>query len=83
MVTSRIMEGDLVIAIYNDGVGMEKEALRRLTDSLEESSNPENKLGLYNIHRRIHLMYGPDYGLEIRSEMESGTVVKIRLPVHR
>ena len=83
MVTSRIREGNLIIAIYNDGVGMEEDELKRLSDSLNEQNNLENKLGLYNIHRRIHLMYGPSYGLEIRSEKENGTVVKICLPVHR
>ena len=33
-----------------------------------------------NVHRRIQLTFGREYGLTILSEPDDGTVVRIRLP---
>ena len=37
-------------------------------------------IGLRNVHRRIQLTFGREYGLTILSEPDDGTVVRIRLP---
>ena len=36
--------------------------------------------GIKNVHQRIQLYFGKEYGLTIQSEVEQGTVVEIRLP---
>ena len=37
-------------------------------------------IGLRNTNRRIHLLYGEEYGLTIESEVEERTCVTITLP---
>lgn len=37
-------------------------------------------IGFRNVHRRIRLTFGADYGLTIFSEPDDGTTVRIRLP---
>lgn len=73
----------LVIVIYNDGRGMEIEQLQEIRSILNQSKNNSPHIGLYNVHRRIQLLYGEDFGIEIKSEKNSGTVVKLILPINR
>ena len=65
--------------IGDNGVGMEKEQSSSL---LLETARKEasRHIGLKNIHQRIRLYYGKDYGLTLRSEPNRGTTVIIHLP---
>ena len=48
-----------------------------LQDSLDQSVSG---YGLRNVHIRIRLQYGPDYGISLESEEGFGTKVRIELP---
>ena len=37
-------------------------------------------VGVINVHSRISLMFGPEYGLEVYSELDEGTKVVIHIP---
>ena len=37
-------------------------------------------IGIRNVHQRIQLYFGEKYGLEITSEPDEGTMVRIHLP---
>ena len=74
-------EGVLYISVEDNGFGMPKEVVDHLLD--EDRSHVRSKgsgVGLYNVHQRIRLRYGPQYGLTIESEPDTGTVVIIKLP---
>ncbi|GGF65408.1 membrane protein [Paenibacillus albidus] len=59
--------GDVVrIGIRNTGVGISEETMERVYSG----SMPENKIGLYNVHQRVKLIYG--HGLTIQ-RLEQGT----------
>jgi two-component system sensor histidine kinase YesM len=76
-----IDEGVLYISVEDNGFGMPKEVVDHLLD--EDRSHVRSKgsgVGLYNVHQRIRLRYGPQYGLTIESEPDTGTVVIIKLP---
>ncbi|MBJ6361392.1 sensor histidine kinase [Paenibacillus sp. GCM10012307] len=81
---SRVNE-DIVIAVRDNGVGIDSgrlEALRlRLlqNDSLTVTEQHFG-MGIENVHRRIRLFYGKNYGLEIYSKPAEGTEVLIRIP---
>lgn len=40
-----------------------------------------NRVGVRNVHERIQLYFGPEYGLAFYPNNGSGTIVRIRLPV--
>ena len=41
----------------------------------------EHGVGLYNINNRVHLYYGNEYGLTIKSRPGEGTVVTLTIPL--
>lgn len=74
-------EGTLFLICRDDGMGMSQSALKNLAALLEQRENTSRHSGLYNIHRRIGLLYGRPYGVEIRSLEGEGTSLVVTLPV--
>ncbi|MCH3917561.1 MAG: sensor histidine kinase [Spirochaetia bacterium] len=74
-------QGDILLMVRDDGIGMDKEKLQELQDSLE-SKVPAGKrtFGLYNVHQRLRLNYGQTYGLTLESTLGKGTTVYVKLP---
>lgn len=79
-----IEEDMLLIVVADDGKGIDDETLKKLKQSMEE--NVENqyesrtKIGIMNVHRRIKLIYGSEFGLNIFSESGKGTTIILKLP---
>jgi len=46
----------------------------------DEAAGGRNGIALLNTHRRLRLIYGPEYGLSISSVEGAGTTTTIRLP---
>ena len=78
-----IHEGKLMMICRDDGVGIPQETLSELNAMLEQKENTSRHSGLYNIHRRITILYGRPYGVEIRSTEGHGTTLVVTLPVVR
>ena len=69
----------LILCVRDDGPGMSRErADQVLSHSIEDSSR--DTIGLFNVHRRLVLLYGKGYGLEITSTPGFGTIVKVHIP---
>ncbi len=79
-IKARIMENQLIIVIFDDGVGISKEKIKEVNAILSDNTNNSDCIGLYNVSRRIKLMYGKKYGLNIMSEEQVGTTVRICIP---
>lgn len=75
-------EDTLLISVYDNGKGMSKEKISALFDDTNEDLPTQGSLhiGLKNIQKRIRLVFGPEYGVEVESEEGSYTIVKIKLP---
>lgn len=68
------IENDLEFSIEDNGPGME-------ADVLETLFQGESKgYGLKNIHQRIIMTFGKDYGVRVISEKNKGTKVYIKFP---
>lgn len=70
----------LLIAISDDGVGIEDERLAEIRQRLANHDETES-VGLQNVHSRIQLAYGPQFGLSIDSKAGAGTTVSLLLPL--
>ena len=73
----------LHIVVRDDGAGMDESQLKAMRKLIRAQSNKTNHIGLYNVERRIELLYGREYGMTIDSASGSGTTVRISLPVIR
>ena len=82
-ITSQItMEAEhLHIVIADRGMGMDAETLHRLRTMMAEGENRSVHTGLYNIDRRIRLLYGTGYGVHITCPPSGGTRVEMVLPI--
>lgn len=79
-ISAYIKSGKVYVTVRDDGVGIEKDLLKELVVNLKEKYNLSDHIGLYNVHKRIELLYGSEYGLEIKSETGKGTEVVLVLP---
>ena len=71
---------DLFIDVEDNGPGMTEEQVSHLlTDDTRRRSRGSG-IGIRNVHQRIQLYFGVEYGLEISSEPDEGTRVRIHLP---
>lgn len=75
--------GRLRVVIEDAGAGMADETLLRLRTMMTRGENRSVHTGLYNIHRRIQLLYGKAYGIHIAKLSAGGTRVEILLPMKR
>ncbi|MCR4939213.1 MAG: histidine kinase [Treponemataceae bacterium] len=73
-------EDFLLLTIADTGSGMDQETLSTVKALLSTPENATNHIGLFNVQRRIKLLYGEEYGLSVESEAGRGTVVRVRLP---
>lgn len=76
---------NIVFTVEDDGLGIPPERLEELKKMLRDDRNTlmeksEFGIGLRNTNRRIRLLYGDDYGLDIESEVEERTCITITLP---
>lgn len=79
------VSSDRVFLIVEDnGTGIPEDAMPLdrdecvITDG--DSAGVEKKIGVLNVHRRLQLLYGHDYGLKIHSKEGAGTKVIYELP---
>ncbi len=73
---------DVLIAIADDGVGMDEDVAERLLseDSAAPSGNSKGTgIALRNVADRVELFYGEGSGIEVMSKVGAGTCVTLRL----
>ena len=75
----------VVIEVQDNGVGFTTYKLaqiqERLNDESYEISLTEEGFGLANVHKRIKLYYGKQFGLSIQSQYLEGTLVTVVIPL--
>lgn len=73
-------KNDIYIEVTDNGMGIpEEEQILLLTDNTRARKKGSG-IGLINVHQRIKLYFGEDYGLQIKSELDEGTTIIIHLP---
>jgi len=69
----------ITIKITDNGIGMSAEKIDRLLQA-PVSYSQTGGYGIYNVQQRIHVYYGTEYGLRIKSEIGKGTTVTLTIP---
>ena len=71
---------DVYIEVRDNGLGMPEETVKSLLKEGNRVRTKGSGVGLINVHNRIRLRFGEPYGLEIESQPDEGTTVRIHLP---
>jgi sensor histidine kinase YesM len=74
------MKERLQITISDDGAGMTEDKLKEIKMRLEGKTKGES-IGIINVHERIKLYFGDEYGIEVDSDLGNGTTVIIYFPL--
>ncbi len=64
-----LKDGNAVIQVIDDGVGMEPEVLEHIFEK-HKVNYRSNGVGVYNVQKRLQLYYGSEYGITYESEKE-------------
>lgn len=73
------LDGERVcFSVEDNGVGIEQDKLEKLRSQLEKF---EEGYGLKNVHNRVRLTYGEEYGVKIESVFGKGTRVLVYIPI--
>lgn len=77
-VTAETRENGLYLIVTDNGIGMTADELQKLKTNQVEPKGLG--IGIKNIHERIQLLFGSNYGLSFDSEKDKGTTVSVYLP---
>ena len=79
-IRAHIENENLVMTVTDDGNGMDEKKVSELHEMLSERTRTTNHFGLYNIAKRIRLLYGEKSGMIIKSGLHRGTSITIFFP---
>ncbi len=83
-------DGCFWVSVEDNGCGIapakllelqKKLSMNRLADGELNETGQKGGIGLLNVHRRIQMVFGDEYGLRIESEEHRGTKMKMVMPV--
>ncbi|SFE01466.1 two-component system, sensor histidine kinase YesM [Paenibacillus catalpae] len=77
-VTGGKREGYIWFEVSDNGVGMEADTLRSILEP-RRSDRESKGVGVVNVHERIQLYFGKEYGLSYASIPDEGTTVTVRI----
>ena len=83
VLTGWMEDGDIVLLISDDGVGIAPDKLPMILSGEGTSISGGTNIAIYNTHRRLQVLYGADYGLTYSSDVGKGTEVQIRIPAKK
>ncbi|GGH12195.1 sensor histidine kinase [Paenibacillus segetis] len=79
---------EIELIVQDNGYGIPPSKLEQLHRNLKNYHIPEETgeevsggFGLHNVHQRIRLYYGEQYGVQVDSIEQEGTTVKITIPM--
>ena len=87
-----VTDKNLILMISDNGKGMDVNTLKELNariqsnnvelDDREERNQRNTGIALPNIHKRIQLLFGEEYGVNVYSTAGQGTDVEITIPAN-
>lgn len=74
------VDREILIAVEDDGLGIGEERLAQVQKEMESRNLNRTHIGVSNVHQRLRLKYGENYGLTISSIEGKMTRIVIRIP---
>lgn len=73
--------GKFLVFVEDNGTGMRQEEIEKLREKLLQADDfLVERSGVVNIHQRLRIRFGPDYGLQVEKREQGGTRFIMVLP---
>lgn len=72
---------NIILEVYDNGKGMSHEQIKNILKAPSSTSITKGGVAIKNVHERIQVYFGQDYGLSYESEYGKWTKVRITIPV--
>lgn len=82
-IKASIEDDMLVLQVLDNGQGISQDKLIQIEAALQQDTQPNENIGLFNTNKIIELLYGSSFRMELLSEVNVGTAIILRLPVKR
>ena len=76
-ITARAEGDDIVFQVSDNGAGM---TAKQREEILKKERSDSSGIGIKNVNDRIKIFFGESYGIQIDSEPDEGTTIRIRFP---
>ena len=83
IVRAYIDKDNLIMEVEDNGCGMTPERISQVLNSGEYVRSKAGGIGVGNVNERIRLHFGKEYGVEIISEPDEGTIMRMRMPIQK
>lgn len=70
-------EDDILMIVADNGVGMTEEQCAKI---LSKERSDSSGIGVKNVNDRLKIYFGEKYGLTVKSELDCGTEIIVRMP---
>jgi two-component system sensor histidine kinase YesM len=78
----RLEDHYLKVQVSDNGAGISKARIQEIIKMLDHNDDYEtNSIGIRNIHLRLQLTYGPQFGLTLTSQIGFGTQISFAIPL--
>lgn len=72
--------GNLVMEVEDNGIGMSEDKIKTLL-SEDDVPGERTRVGVKSVHKRLQILFGDSYGINIRSKENVGTTITIVQPI--
>jgi len=79
-ISAKFENNNILFEITDDGIGMDEDTLNNLSNN---NLTQGKGFGIYNVNKRVKLLYGETFGLKIYSKKGKGTKVTLLIPIKR
>ncbi|MCR2804426.1 sensor histidine kinase [Paenibacillus soyae] len=82
MIEARVESDRVIITVEDNGCGIPEDKVREIEHSfLDMEDAEEHRIGLRNVHQRLVLTYGEEFGLKLECPPGSGTRITFAIPL--
>ncbi len=78
-ITGRKVGNQIILRVSDNGKGMNKEELDSILN--QNSASTKQGTGVKNVHERVRLYFGEEYGLQCTSIVGKGTEISVNIPI--
>ncbi|KNZ41367.1 sensor histidine kinase [Acetobacterium bakii] len=81
-ISAHLFKDMAILRIVDNGKGIAKDKIQKILDGTYEADGREKNtgIGINNANKRLMYYYGVNHGVEIKSELDKGTEITIRIP---